>query len=79
MINKSFIGVGYSLYGLATLVIFLPFNELLPSKYFEKFPFYVVVQIFAVGNGNAHLIWETIDGHLSFLGSEDQGQINWSM
>ncbi|XP_054779511.1 uncharacterized protein LOC129287341 isoform X2 [Prosopis cineraria] len=38
-----------------------------------------VFKIFAVGNGNAHSIWEKIDGHLTFLGPEEQGQINWSI
>ncbi|XP_028793233.1 uncharacterized protein LOC114748938 isoform X2 [Neltuma alba] len=38
-----------------------------------------VFKVFAVGNGNAHSIWEKIGGRLSFLSPEDQGQTNWSI
>lgn len=36
-------------------------------------------QIYALGNGEAHSIWENISGQISFLGQELLGHIDWSM
>ncbi|OIV90590.1 hypothetical protein TanjilG_01671 [Lupinus angustifolius] len=36
-----------------------------------------VFKIFAVGNGRAHSIWENVDGGLSLLSTEQQGQTDW--
>jgi hypothetical protein len=42
------------------------------------FFFRISCQIFEVGRGNTHSIWENIGGGLSPLSTEQQGQIDWS-